>query len=75
MKSLVVSKIVHVLSSIFSGIVKGTESKDKHDQWLYNKGGLKMIDIESFSKSLMKMKSGYKALNEDNHGKVKGSFL
>lgn len=34
-----------------------------------------MIDIESFSKFLMKMKLGYKVLNEDNYGKVKGSFL
>ena len=34
-----------------------------------------MINIESFSKSLMKMKWVQGYLNEDNHGKVKGSFL
>ena len=85
-KSLAVSQIVHVLSSLptHQGALKEINSllydflwdnkgdKIKRSEMIndYDKGGLKMIDIQSFNESLkMKWIQGY--LNNDNQGKWK----
>ena len=87
-KSLAVSQIVHVLSSLpthdHQGALKEINTllydflwnskgdKIKRTEMIndYDKGGLKMIDIQSFNKSLkMKWVQGY--LNNVNHGKWK----
>ena len=85
-KSLAVSQIVHVLSALptHQGALKeintllydflwnGKGDKIKRTEMIndYDKGGLKMIDIQSFNKSLkMKWVQGY--LNNVNHGKWK----
>ena len=85
-KSLAVSQIVHVLSALptHQGALKeintllydflwnGKGDKIKRTEMIndYDKGGLKMIDIHSFNKSLkMKWVQGY--LNNVNHGKWK----
>ena len=85
-KSLAVLQIVHVLSSLptHQGALKEINSllydflwdnkgdKIKRSEMIndYDKGGLKMIDIQSFNESLkMKWIQGY--LNNDNQGKWK----
>ena len=85
-KSLAVSQIVHVLSSLptdqatlkeintllYDFLWNGKGDKIKRTEMIndYDKGGLKMIDIQSFNKSLkMKWVQGY--LNDDNHSKWK----
>ena len=85
-KSLAVSQIVDVLSALptHQGALKeintplydflwnGKGDKIKRTEMIndYDKGGLKMIDIQSFNKSLkMKWVQGY--LNNVNHGKWK----
>ena len=85
-KSLAVSQIVHVLSSLptHQGALKEINSllydflwdkkgdKIKRVEMIndYDKGGLKMIDVQSFNESLkMKWIQGY--LNNDNQGKWK----
>ena len=84
-KSLAVSQIVHVLSSLptdqgalkeintllYGFLWNGKGDKIKKTEMIndYDKG-LKMIDIQSLNKSLkMKWVQGY--LNDDNHGKWK----
>ena len=85
-KSLAVSQIVHVLSSLptdqgalkeintllYDFLWNGKGDKIKRTETIndYDKGGLKMIDIQSFNKSLkMKWVQGY--LNDDNHSRWK----
>ena len=85
-KSLAVSQIVHVLSSLpthqralkeinsllydFLWDKKGDKIKRVEMINDYDKGGLKMIDVQSFNESLkMKWIQGY--LNNDNQGKWK----
>ena len=85
-KSLAVSQIVHVLSSLptHQGALKEINTllydflcnskgvKIKRTEMIndYDKGGVKMIDIQSFNKSLkMKWVQGY--LNNVNHDKWK----
>ena len=81
-----VSQIVHVLSSLptdqgalkeintmlYDFLWNGKGDKIKRTEMIndYDKGRLKMIDIQSFNKSLkMKWVQGY--LNDDNYGKWK----
>ena len=89
LKSLAVSQLVYVLASLptIHGALKEINSllyeflwdakndKIKRSEMIndYDKGGLKMIDIESFNKSLkLKWIQGY--LNDDNHAKWKLFF-
>ena len=89
LKSLVVSQIVYVLSSppTPQGVIKeinfllydflwdGKSDKIKRTEMIniYSKGGLKMIDIQSFNQSLkMKWVKGY--LDDDNQAKWKSFF-
>ena len=89
LKSLVVSQIVYVLSSLPTpqGVIKEINSlsyeflwgnksdKIKRTEMIndYNKGGLKMIDLQSFNQSLkIKWIKGY--LDENNQGKWKSFF-
>ena len=86
LKSLAVSQIVYVLSSLPTpqGVIKeinsllydllldGKSDKIKRTEMInsYSKGGLKMIDIQSFNQSLkMKWIKGY--LDDDNQAKWK----
>ena len=89
LKSLAVSQIVYVLSSLPTpqGVIKeinsllydflwdGKSDKIKRTEMInsYSKGGLKMIDIQSFNQSLkMKWVKGY--LDDDNQAKWKSFF-
>ena len=86
LKSLAVSQIVYVLYSLPTprGVIKeinsllyvflwdGKSDKIKRTEMInsYSKGGLKMIDIQSFNQSLkMKWVKGY--LDDDNQAKWK----
>ena len=89
LKSLAASQIVYVLSSLPTpqGVIKeinsllydflwdGESDKIKRTEMInsYSKGGLKMIDIQSFNQSLkMKWVKGY--LDDDNQAKWKSFF-
>ena len=89
LKSLAVSQIVYVLSSLPTpqGVIKeinsllydflwdGKSDKIKRTEMInsYSKGGLKMIEIQSFNQSLkMKWVKGY--LDDDNQVKWKSFF-